>query len=89
MDNSPVHNSNLANFFLNVYNINKMEAPPQSPVIKKNQNYKKTVKNPNSFTKDLNPIEMVWNDLKYDLENKYRPRTKRALKKSIKKFWRK
>ena len=32
---------------------------------------------------------MVWNDLKYDLENKYRPRTKRALKKSIKKFWRK
>ena len=35
MDNSPVHNSNLTDFFLNVYNINKMDAPPQSPVIQK------------------------------------------------------
>ncbi len=30
---------------------------------------------------------MVWNDLKYDLENVHRPKTKRGLIRAIKTFW--
>jgi hypothetical protein len=30
---------------------------------------------------------MVWNEMKHDLENIYRPKTKRELIKSVKKFW--
>ena len=38
---------------------------------------------------DLNPIEMVWNDLKYFLCTHYKPRTKSDLIKGITTFWKK
>jgi transposase len=36
---------------------------------------------------DLNPIEMVWNDLKYYLCTQVHPRTKADLLEGINKFW--
>ena len=38
---------------------------------------------------DLNPIELVWNDLKYYLKHEAKVRTERQLIITIKKFWRK
>ena len=37
---------------------------------------------------DINPIEMVWNELKYHLTKRVKPRTKDDLISGIKEFWR-
>ena len=38
---------------------------------------------------DLNPIEMVWNDIKYYLSKEVRPKTKNELIEGIRTFWNK
>jgi hypothetical protein len=37
--------------------------------------------------KDINPIEQVWNDLKYFLSHNYKPNSKIELINGIKYFW--
>ncbi|EYC27277.1 hypothetical protein Y032_0009g621 [Ancylostoma ceylanicum] len=66
-DNDPKHKSRYTTEMLDMWNVHRIDWPPESP--------------------DLNPIELVWHQLKYYLRHTHKPHSKEELEAGILKFW--
>ncbi|KAL6730675.1 hypothetical protein Aduo_001629 [Ancylostoma duodenale] len=66
-DNDPKHKSRYTTELLDMWNVHRIDWPPESP--------------------DLNPIELVWHQLKYYLRHAHKPHSKEELEEGILKFW--
>jgi hypothetical protein len=89
MDGAPCHTAYKTKRHLIANHINQFKVPAQSPVIfiiKSTKNFQ--ILFILNLLKDLNPIELVWNDLKYYLAHEVKPLNENQLIAGILHFWR-